>query len=68
MTPQLDTGVIEVSKSAKAERKSVENIYRAKHFPSQNGTYGDRRFYSDETNHLSIVTNEKSRFFKPLLT
>ena len=32
----------------------METVYRAKHLPSQNGTYGDTGFYSTQTTYLSM--------------
>ena len=54
----------------------METIYRAKHLPSQNGTYGDTGFYSGQSSYLDmkvltfakIVKMRICDFFKPLLT
>ena len=54
LTPQVDTVVIEVS-SVKALRLrgNLRRLYRAKHLPSQNWTYGYTGFYSGQTSYLS---------------
>ena len=36
----------------------METIYRAKHLPSQNGTYGDTGFYGGQTYTARLVLNE----------
>ena len=43
-------------------------LYRAKHLPSQNGTYGDTGFYSGQSSYLDMkvltfAKNENMRFF-----
>ena len=74
MTPQLDTVVIEVS-SVKVLRLrgNPRRIYRAKHLPLQNLTYGDTGFYSGQTSYLSMkvftfVKNEKIKTTADLST
>jgi len=50
LTPKLDTVII--------EEPSVKGLslrlYRTKHLPSWNGTYGDTGFYSVQTTYLSM--------------
>ena len=55
MTPHLDTVVIEVSLvNALRLRGNPRRLYRAKHLPSQNWTYGDIGFHSGQTSYLSM--------------
>ena len=55
LTPQLDTVIIEVfSVKALRLRGNPWRLYRAKHLPSRNGTYGDTGFYSARTRYLKM--------------
>ena len=55
LTPQLDTVIIEESSvKVLSLRGNPWRLYRAKHFPSWNGTYGDTGFYSAQTTHLRM--------------
>ena len=73
LTPQLDTVIIEESSvKALSLRGNPWRLCRAKHLPSQNGTYGDTGFYSAQTTYLSMkvltfAKNENIRFFFKLL-
>ena len=50
LVPQLNTVVIEVScVQVLGRRGNPQKLYRAKHLPSQNGTYGDTGVYSIQT-------------------
>ena len=74
LTTQLDTVIIEESLvKVLSLRGNPWRLYRAKHLPSRNGTYGDTGFYSAQTTYLSMkvltfTKNETIRFFEPLVT
>ena len=58
LTPHLDTVIIEVSSvKALSLRGNPWRLYKAKHLPSQNGTYGDTRFYSGQTSYVKPGRN-----------
>ena len=69
MTLQLDAVIIEIS-SVKG-LSLIDNallLYRAKHLPLMNWTYGDTGFYSSQTSYLIVkvlifATDENMRFF-----
>jgi len=67
--PQLDTVIIEVSSvKGLSMRGNPLWLYRAKHLPLKNLTYGDTGFYSGQTSYLNvkvlvIAKNENMRFF-----
>ena len=68
MTPQLDTFIIEVSSvTALSLRDDPTRLYRAKHLPSQNGTYDATEFYSARISSLNmkvvtVAKDENVRF------
>ena len=69
LTPQLDTVIIEESSvKVLSLRGNPWRLYRAKHLPSQNGTYGDTGFYSGQSSYLDMkvltfAKNENMQFF-----
>ena len=71
LIPQLDTVVIEVSLvKALRLRGNPRRLYRAKHLPSRNWTYGDTGFYSGQTSYLNmkvLTFGKDEKIVKPLL-
>ena len=51
-------------------RSNPRRLDKAKHLPLTNGTYGDTRFYSDQTSMqiLNFAKDVDIIFLKPLLT
>ena len=55
LTPQLDTAIMEVSSVKELSlRGNPLRLYRAKHLPLMNWTYGDTEFYSGQTSYLNM--------------
>ena len=74
MTPQLDTVIFEVSSvEGLSLGGNTLRLYRAKHFPLMNWTYGDTGLYMAKlasylNMKLIFARDDKMRIYKPLLT
>ena len=67
LIPQLDIVIIEVSSvKGLSLRGNPLQLYRAKHLPLMNWTYGDTGFYNGQTSYLNMkvfAEDENMRFF-----